>query len=425
MRVQLFWAFLWKGTGIVAAFLASVLVARTLGPQQAGWVALGQSTAVVISTVALLGMDTAAMRELSIFRARGAQLEASRVVATALLGGAGATVTVVALSALVVVIGHLRGLFFSADAPVILIGIVVSVGLAGSRLMGELLRASGAIGAAVWFQGASGPLITVAGILLCRQFLSDYVALWMIVVGECSAGAWALLWWRRVWRHPMLRPDLRLLKTLLRTGLTIFLIGLGAVLIGWIEILALSHWRGSREIALQNSAQRVASLVSLPLLVINMAAAPRYAACYATGDMARLRTLVIKVIGLGCLMGLPVVGCLLGFGSSILQIFGPQFVAANDNLRIVLIGQFVNMLTGPAIYLLMMSGKERAGLACVGLAVLTDLICISILVPRFGLIGAGISNATAVCVMNIGAAIMAYSDLLRRPAAVPGGSTRA
>jgi O-antigen/teichoic acid export membrane protein len=419
MRAQLFWAVLWKGTGILATFLGTLLVTRTLGLQQAGWVALGQSTAMVVSTVALLGMDTAAMRELSAYLARGMQHAASSLVATALLGGLLATVIVVIMSAGVVGIGHASGLFFLQDGPIMLIGIATAAGLAGSRLIGELLRATGAIGPAVWFQGAFGPLLTVTGMFLCRHFLSDRLALSIIVAGECSSAAWAWLWWHRVWLTPVPRPNVRMLKTLVRSGLAIFLISLGTALIGWVEIMALNHWNDAGSIALFSLAVRVASLVAMPLLVINLVAAPRYAACYAVRDMARLKALATQVIGFSCLVGVPLIACLLGFGPQILRIFGPEFVAANDSLRIVLVGQFANMLCGPVIYLLMMSGKERTGLACVMLAVLVDMISVSILVPRHGLTGAAISNALGVSVMNIGAAIMTFRDLFRQPTAIP------
>jgi O-antigen/teichoic acid export membrane protein len=190
-----------------------------------------------------------------------------------------------------------------------------------------------------------------------------------------------------------------------------FLIGLGSVLIGWIEMMALSQWSDSRSIALFNAALRVAAVISLPLLIINLVAAPRYAALYATHRLAELRLLVRKVIALSFLFGLPLLLIVVFFGGRVLQIFGPQFVAASLSLRVISIGQLINLLTGPVIYLLMMGGKERAGLICVAAAVIVDVLSACLWVPLHGLLGAAISNATAVCVMNLAAAFVAYRHL--------------
>ncbi|MGA3156501.1 MAG: oligosaccharide flippase family protein [Steroidobacteraceae bacterium] len=417
MRVQLFWAFLWKGIGITAAFLSSVLIARILGAEQAGWVALGQTTASVVSTLALLGIDSAAMRELSGLVARGAGSRAQELVATAFGGACLTAAAIIALSLIATLLAQDVGGLSSQAYTFVLIGIVAAVGLAGSRLTGELLRATGSVGAAVWFQTACGPLILLSGVLVWHALLSDYLAVWMVVVGEGASATWAIAWWRKTWSRPAGRLQLRTLATLLRAGSSMFLIGFGTVLIGWIEMMALSHWSDSRSIALFSAAQRVASLVALPLLIINLVAAPRYAALYATRSLAELRILVGKVIMLSGLLGLPLLLVVLFFGSGVLDLFGPQFGAANLSLRVILVGQLINLATGPVIYLLMMGGKERAGLACVAAGLVVDVICLSLLVPHYGLIGAAISNATAVSVVNLSAAVLAYGQLFRRQTA--------
>jgi O-antigen/teichoic acid export membrane protein len=413
VKRQLFWAALWKGVGLAAAFAANVVIARVLGAEGAGWVAFGQSTATVASTIALLGIDYAAMRELSALWARGALQPARTLVATALLGGGVVTMVVVVAGAGLTLALHASGLFFRQNEWIVLFGLLVSVGMAGSRLLGELLRATGAVGAAVLAQSALGPLVLLVGVCLGAAVASERFALSLLVLGEWLAALWAILWWQRHWLQPPGRPEWSVFRQLFRSGATMFFIGVGTVMIGWIELTALSYWYSGQSLAMLNVALRVASLVSLPLLIINLAAAPRYAALYATGELGRLRSLVIKITVLSGLCGLLAAALLLIDGIAILRIFGPAFIAANLSLRIVLIGQVANVVSGPVMFLLMMSGRERAGLTCVSVAVLMDLAMVNLLVPRYGLTGAAISNAIAVCVMNGTAAIVAYGHLFR------------
>ena len=414
MTRDLLAAFFWKGVGIVATFLGTVAVARILGAREAGWVALGQSAAKVVSTVALLGVDVAVMRSLSSSIAKGARDRADETL-SATYKGSGALLVAAGVISVAAAEGAVRfGTLSAKNGEVIVIGVVIALALATSHLISELLRGSGFISSAVLFQGGLGPLLTLVCLLAFQRLLDDFGVLWLMATGEWACAVVAIYWWHRRWGIRFTPVGPAVVPGLLKAGLVMSLISFFTAFLGWIELFAVSHWTTSTDAALLNAAQKVAAIVSLPLLVINIVAAPRYAALNAIGDYAALRSLVLKVMSLSALLGLPALAILAYKGNLVLAIFGKQFIAANSCLRVILVGQLVNLSTGPVIYLLVMCGRERVALACVVLAVFVDIAGLSVLVPARGLFGAGIADSLAVGTMNLLAAGCAYLYLSRR-----------
>ena len=87
-------------------------------------------------------------------------------------------------------------------------------------------------------------------------------------------------------------------------------------------------------------------------------------------------------------------------------LFGAEFAAGGYLLRILAIGQFINVLSGSVGYLLMMSGHER-DLRNITLVVgpLSLLLAI-VLTNYFGVVGAALATAIGIGSQNLAAVWM-------------------
>lgn len=414
MRTELVWPFAWRSVGAGGTFLGAVMVARLLGAEQTGWFSLGQTTATVAATVAVLGVDIAAMRGISAALARGSRDEANGVVGAALS-------TVIVSTLIVSVLGSLcaryldaKGAFPEHKGLYISIGLVAAIGTALSGLFGEFLRAVRHTGWTAWFQSACAPLLLIAGLAFCGPALNAARALWLYSACTGIAALVAGWWWRAKWAIPFRRAGVSKSVELLGTGVSMSLITVGMASNGWIEMLVLSHWNRGSDIALLYAAQRISTLVALPLTIINIVAAPRFAALHAVGMLPDLKRVVMKVLLGSAAVGVPLL-LILSVGSGwILGLYGPAFLRAGPALDLLLAGQLVNLLCGPVIYVLMMCGRERIGLACVLVAFCVDAVCATLWVPRWGLMGAAASSATTTAVLNVLAAAFAYRLLFAK-----------
>jgi len=96
------------------------------------------------------------------------------------------------------------------------------------------------------------------------------------------------------------------------------------------------------------------------------------------------------------MVGLPFVVMIILFNQQILQIFGEDFLEAGPVLIILSLGQLFNAATGPMGSVFIMSGYTGLFLLntilIFGFNILMDIV----LIPRLGIVGAGISKSVVL-----------------------------
>jgi O-antigen/teichoic acid export membrane protein len=169
----------------------------------------------------------------------------------------------------------------------------------------------------------------------------------------------------------------------------------------WLPFILLPALAGAEEAGLYNVSHRLAAQLGLLMLVVASITSARFADHYRQRHLIDLRRLAGRATRTMLLFGLPATIILLIWDEQILHIFGAEFVAAAGALRILLIGQLINLATGPVGYLLAMTGHERL-LRNVLLATVSLLLPMALLlIPPFGATGAAIAVSTAMIFHNL------------------------
>ena len=172
-------------------------------------------------------------------------------------------------------------------------------------------------------------------------------------------------------------------------------------LIQWTGQFVGGAYLPAEEIAQLAVAQRTAMLVSFILMAVNMVVAPRFAALHAAGDVAGLRNIALMAVRLMALGATPVVAVMLIFPGFWMGLFGEGFAGGALLLQVLVIGQFINVLTGSVGYLLSMSGHERDLRNTLLIVAPVSVVITFILVPLYGAVGAALSTALAVGAQNL------------------------
>jgi O-antigen/teichoic acid export membrane protein len=101
------------------------------------------------------------------------------------------------------------------------------------------------------------------------------------------------------------------------------------------------------------------------------------------------------------ILALPLVAALVVFPGQILALFGRDFAGQGAVLAVLAVGQLINVATGPAGYLLMMTGHEadtsRVALGTAALAILLAFLVI----PNAGVLGAAWVVTVVVAIRNL------------------------
>lgn len=402
--------------GPASAFLLSLLLARSLGAAGSGvfYVALTLVTALAI--IAKFGLETALLRFV------GAELGRDRRMAVVAIYRQARDISL-ALSLLVSALSvAAAGLFadvFLGDpaqaASVRLLGLLI-VPFTQLGIHAAMLKA---LGRPVWggfFEAGAWPILTLLlvtqGIMFDLYSTEATAAAYLLAATFVAVAAWAMV--RR--QLPLAaQPATMTPRPLLSSCLSLTGVELMNFALLWAPFVLLPMLADATEAGQYNVAHRLATQLGLLMLVVASITSARYAAHYQQRNHADLRRLAGQATRTVMMLGLPPAVVLLIYGEPILALFGDEFLTGTTALQILVIGQLVNLATGPVGYLLAMTGHERA-LRNVLLAALLLMVPLAmVLIPVFGASGAAAAVAFAMTFHNIvcNHLVASYLDLPR------------
>ncbi|HAB36064.1 MAG TPA: hypothetical protein DCE58_05625, partial [Cryomorphaceae bacterium] len=153
------------------------------------------------------------------------------------------------------------------------------------------------------------------------------------------------------------------------------------------------------------------TLITFAQFAVNAQIAPQISAAWKSNDRIGLQASVHRVALLNAALGLPAFLILTGWGDFFLGFFGKNsadILAQTNLLRILCIGQLVNALCGPVMYLLNMTGHESAARNTMTLAVVVNIAANAVLIPALGLEGAAWATSITMSLWNIWALVAVY-----------------
>jgi len=420
-------AFVVQLAGAGLGFLLSIMLARLTGVAGVGLYFLAVTVVDISATISRLGLESTSMRFASIAHSRGelgdlASLYRKSMGVVFVTGAAVALLVWVVGSQLQ--IGGERAPEFHGELPLLVFAIVPVALLV---IQAEFFKAVGRTATGTFSQALVPPLLLLAAtIMLWLWGMGTVHAVFGSYVGAAIAAlAVAMATWH--WRFPGLWRQRGSFDTgrLLRTSMPLLVVNSMTLILGWTDVLVLGIWRGAAEVGIYGIAMRLAVLTAFILSAVNVVVAPQFAALHAEGKVVALRRLAQQSAFWTLVAASPAILALLLVPELILQIFGSQFTAGAAALRILALGQLVNVATGPVGTLLVMTGHEKLMRNIVAASAALNLLCVLVLVPRFGATGAAAGTAFSLGVMKIVCWLMVRNTLgidvldynaLRKPA---------
>src|SRR6266851_4108232 len=174
------------------------------------------------------------------------------------------------------------------------------------------------------------------------------------------------------------------------------------VLFGQVDTLIVGAIKGAKAVGIYGVADRGAESIAFVLIAAGSVFAPLVSRLYVAGEMDKLQRMVTKFARVTLMVSLPVALGLIFFGQWFLTFFyGPQFAEGREALAILSMGQLFSVAMGPVGMILIMTGHEAKAATAIGWAAGANIILNLAMVPRWGLEGAAIANATSIVVLNL------------------------
>jgi O-antigen/teichoic acid export membrane protein len=183
----------------------------------------------------------------------------------------------------------------------------------------------------------------------------------------------------------------------------IWAISIMSVALNWGAQLISGIWISPEKIAGLSVCIRISLALNFILIAINFILAPKIANLSRENKNKELQITISSFMNYTYFMLIPLIFFLAFFKKNILNLFGNDYINFDTVLIILIFGQVINVLTGPAGYLLTMSGNEKSMKHIYIISTLTTLIGIFIMTPIYGVLGAAISTTLGICTQNLGA----------------------
>lgn len=384
-----------RGVGAVAAFGLAIVLGRSLGTTGVGVYYLAFSVATTAAVLGRVGLDGAMMRAVATAASdadwssvRGIYRQGMRV---------GASLSLVLSLVVVLVAPTLASRVFSDPelTSSLRVAALMIPALALLQIHAQVLKAIGRPLVATFLQTIGPPASAVlmlwlgsiddprdavlAVVAAYWGFLIVSIAVWVRAVGSSQRG-----------------DQLADLRALVRVSLPLLVTASMYLIIGQTDTLMLGIFGEASEVGTYTSALRFAFVIRLILVALESIVPPRYAVHQKRGEVVELEELARRTSWLGTVAAfLPVVVMLVAAGP-LMGIFGEGFETASTALRILVIGQFINVGVGPVGFLLVMTGNERLLQRTMVSAAVANIVLNATLIPLMGTAGAALATAVTL-----------------------------
>jgi len=186
-------------------------------------------------------------------------------------------------------------------------------------------------------------------------------------------------------------------RELLSFSLPASVAGLLGVVIGRVDRLFLGYYWPASDVGIYQAAAQISIIMALVLNAFNMILTPMISEQYQKGNLKHLEELFRINTKWGIYCVVPVVLVIAFAGEDVMQVlFGVEYLSGATALRILTIGQFVNIATGATGLMLVMTGNQTVWFRISIVIVVVNLMLNYILIPAWGMNGAALATATTV-----------------------------
>jgi len=190
-------------------------------------------------------------------------------------------------------------------------------------------------------------------------------------------------------------------RTILITSLPMLMTATMMFIIGQTGVIMLGMFRSEAEVGYYAIAVKLATLTTFVLNAVNSMAAPKFSELFYSDKLDELFHVAKKSAKLIFATTTPVLFCFLILGKPILGFaFGREFSVAYSALVFLVIGQFINSISGSTGMFMNMTGNQVAFrnimITAAGLNISLNLW----LIPSYGFNGAAIAAMLSLCFWN-------------------------
>ena len=399
-----------------ASLLAvTTMIARALGPAALGRYVLAYALFTLLSLFSLLGFRYAVIRQVTAHVADGNAGAVRATIRLALL--VSGTVALGLAGVLALFSSSLADLFHDGDLRLGFVLVAAALPACVTRDLSlaatQGWRSQRAFTIVAW---VVEPVLRLVGtaVALFAGFGVPGALVALLVASWVSAGLGVRALRHRLRAFPGVRTAVPW-RPLVAFAVTSWATVVAATGLVWVDTLLLGGLAAAADVGTYNVATRLVGLAVFVMAPIDTLFAPHFAHLYHVDDRPRLRATYTAATNWTLRLSVPAFVLLAVFPGDLLALFGPGFVVGATVTFVLAWGQLVNAATGPCGSLLVMSGANRTNMIDNVAALILNIVLNLVLIPPYGIVGAGIRLERLARADQPGQAVPGASPARRGP----------
>lgn len=390
--------------GAGMAFIFNLIIARKLGTEQAGYFFLSFAAAMLLSSVSQLGLENTVLRFTG---ANSTKPKTIKHILNYALKFSLPFALVIAVLIYILAPSISQNLFDKPGMTESLRFIAPSIiGLGSVFIIAMSLQARHFLFASIPCQNIAHFLFCIALVLVFDGTDASVVSLYLSLSLGVSA---SLFYWYSIKSLSDISHEEEVTlgidsDAIWNSARPNWITALMIQSVQWCSPIIVGMYLAVEQVAFFSVAQRIALLTSFVFMAVNLVVAPKFAAFQAKNDFAGIRRTALFSVRLLVCSVIPIIFLLLVFPEFLMGLFGEEFKQGAFILQILVIGQAVNVLTGPVGFILTMSGYERDMRFVTIISGVSMLIFVPLFTNYFGVTGAATVTSFCISMQNIMAA---------------------
>lgn len=381
---------------ILLAFSVNIIITRSIGPESYGIIVTAMTIVSLAEIIALFGMEDTMIRFIARYRSLEdyARLKGTLFFGGALVLSASVIVTFFLFMASNVITDELLGKphlqwplkVLLLSVPFNTLTLFLLACLQGAKLIQYRLLV----------ERVQRPLMRILAVCIVVFLMGEGLRgiVWAYLLVSIAGFIMATVYFFRYFNGENMKSSpLREIRKILSFSSPLLLTRIFNRIIASADILILGYYLPLAQVGIYGVATRLIPLIAMPLNAVNMTFAPLISDLHAQ-DLKDSLEYQFKMTTRHIVMAsLPVCLLIVIFSEQILGIFGREFVAGQNVLFILCLGQIINAATGSVGYMLVMTGRPNANLINTAIFSVINVLLNLYLIPLYGLIGAAFANA--------------------------------
>lgn len=401
--------FFGKVIGAVVQYGYIVFLAKFIGSAAFGLFVLATTLIECASIVGRLGLESAAVKYVSLYSGRGDKERLKGTILSCLryafLGN-----LVISAGILCIDPSYIESLFGKPGLSKMLN--ILAMALPFSALLIVSLSATqgrSIMKYTVYTQNIIMPVLNLAFAIIVVGFgLGIFELAYSSVFASILGTAIALRYLQVCFRDLYGIRPISENKMMLNFSSSMLIIYLMMYFITWTDTLALGYFRTSSEVGVYNVSVKTAFCIKFIIVSFLPIFSPIISDLYGRNDMRKLEAIFKTVTKWTYATALPLSCLCILLSGHIMALFGKEYISGTMALSILAMAQLCDAVTGAIGLILIMAEKHKAMMYCCLAMFIGNLCANLLLVPSYGLIGAASATLLTMVLFNLMQAVLTF-----------------